>query len=419
MKRFFTSSLTRTIVAVLCVAFFVAPFLLISPLEKKQGYGKVDFAVFYAAGKVVLSQTHLHAPDVYVKSKFRPLVKSIRVQSGGTKFLYPPQATLLFAPFALLTLKGANTLWLWGNVLLFVATYYAVIRFLIRDSWTKYRYSIFLVLLSFADPVQGLFRTGQVNGLIFALLVGACILMQKKSLWSGVLIGVAASIKIFPLFFVLPLIVRKQWKALAAFCVSVGTLWLATVPSFGWKGLLRFYDYPLKDLLAGKINDVAQSPSLYGTFVKLVRDDFFAFLPIRSGALTHIIGYIITFMLLGGLAYIGYVIHKKQLREVVVYGLLITLILLCSKSIQTQYFLWLVPLALFWLSTWNTQKIWSLIYQVIALYCIFFWSLIPTLHTLFYKRLNLVGLLCVAAWIVWHLYTKKSPSDTTEVHTTE
>jgi alpha-1,2-mannosyltransferase len=78
---------------------------------------------------------------------------------------------------------------------------------------------------------------GQVN-LILTAMIMLDLLGTRPSRWRGVLLGIAAAVKLTPGVFVLYLLVRRRWReagnAVAAFVAATG-LAAAVLPSGSWK----------------------------------------------------------------------------------------------------------------------------------------------------------------------------------------
>lgn len=161
-----------------------------------------DLAVFYFAGSTVTGKFHLQPDDLYNTKNRRAILRRLVHPLSGTQFLYPPQSALLSAPLTFIPYRWAEKLWDWFNTIAVIGAYVATIRFLICDRFLRIRYSLVLAFLAFAPPIEKLFYTGQVNGIIlFLLIAGMVALLKKRQITSGILIGIAATIKIFPLFF--------------------------------------------------------------------------------------------------------------------------------------------------------------------------------------------------------------------------
>ncbi|MCW1930478.1 MAG: DUF2029 domain-containing protein [Candidatus Kerfeldbacteria bacterium] len=404
MFVFQNKQLTFRIALLICaIVFGVWPY--VDKVLHVPTFGLSDFAVFYSAAQVIDGTVAVEAPEIYIRKFFFPLVEALRPTSGGTKFLYPPQAAVLFAPFALFPFATANALWIFFNVAMLICTYYAIIRFLLHDDITKLRYSIFLAIFLRFSVAHELLRTGQINGVVLALLVLTIIALEKKKMRSGVPLALATSIKIFPGVYALLLVAKKQWRAFAVYCAAMFALWLATVPFFGWLGLLHFYEHPLKKILAGTINNPAASASLYGLLIRVVNTMHLQ----HAHTIVVVGGNALTVLLAVSLLCIAFLFMRGRMNTLFAYCFFTCAVLLFSKFTQTQYALYLLPLALLMLQRVHISR-WVLSTLCIAaLYCALFWSTVPALHTFFYKRLNLIGIVLATIYLL--LLTRNTKRD--------
>lgn len=153
-------------------------------------------------------------------------------------FTYPPYSALLFAPFAHLPLRLCEVLCTWVNVAALGALIAVSLRAVCKalDRRTILWWSLVLVLpVVFFDPVRQTFLLGQVN-IVLALFVVADLTMDLP-LPRGILVGLAAAIKVTPLIFIPYLFLTRQGRAgaralltfgaaaLLATAVNVSTSW--------------------------------------------------------------------------------------------------------------------------------------------------------------------------------------------------
>jgi glycosyl transferase family 87 len=163
-------------------------------------------------------------------------------------YRYPPLFLLLFAPFALLPLGPAAVVWVILKVVLLV--------WLVQQIWkTYFRFSPPLrggVAARSADGVVPIlliapylieeFRYGNAQFFIVALTSVALLFARGRPMIAGGSLALAISIKVWPVFFLPYLAVRRDWKVVAGTLVFV--LVLALLPSFyfGWSGNIRLLE---------------------------------------------------------------------------------------------------------------------------------------------------------------------------------
>ncbi|WP_439656654.1 glycosyltransferase 87 family protein [Lentzea sp. HUAS TT2] len=126
-------------------------------------------------------------------------------------FTYPPIAAVLFSGLNLLP-DGSHTLLVVasGFVALTAVCVAVAGKVQPRLKWTVGPLAAIGALA--LDPVWMTYGYGQINLYLMALVV-TDVLVVKDKRWRGVLIGVAAAIKLTPAIFVLYFLVRRDWRA--------------------------------------------------------------------------------------------------------------------------------------------------------------------------------------------------------------
>lgn len=148
----------------------------------------------------------------------------------GWPFTYPPFAAVLFSPFTLLPYREAAVVFtaLTGLVLLLCLV---LLGRVLRAPWWLAPAALPAVL--FLDPVHTTFGFGQINLALLALVLLDCLVRAPR--WPrGLLVGLAAGIKLTPLVFLLFFFLkgerRATWVATATFAGTV-VLGLLAAPS--------------------------------------------------------------------------------------------------------------------------------------------------------------------------------------------
>ncbi len=325
--------------------------------HQKQGSGKVDFAVFYVAGSTITNNIDLEPIDLYTQNKIRPAIESVRSQNGGTHYLYLPQAAVLFAPFGFTSLGLMAKIWAAVNSLIFITTFYAIIRWLLNEQKLyNVRYSLTLLGLLFAKTTESLTSTGQVNGLLLGLMmltfIGLAHQNKRTGMWlSGIGVALSSVLKVFPGIFIPYFLLKKRWKAFAISAGTVIILTLATVPFFGIDGMKVFMTERLPQLASGEVTGVAKSSSLYGTTRSAIKNQVLTFGETPKKEITNAVDKAYPFVVLFFAIGIGYILVRHRNEEhpthyLIDYGLIMLFILLCAKIVHLQYHLWTIPLLL-------------------------------------------------------------------------
>ncbi len=129
-------------------------------------------------------------------------------------FTYPPFSALLFAPFAHFPLRACEVAFSWLNLAalfaLIVVSLRAVCATLEKRTTLWWGLALVLPVVLF-DPVRQTFLLGQVN-IILALMIVADLTMDLP-LPRGVLVGLAAAIKVTPIILIPYLFLTRQGRA--------------------------------------------------------------------------------------------------------------------------------------------------------------------------------------------------------------
>ncbi|HEY7225820.1 MAG TPA: glycosyltransferase 87 family protein [Micromonosporaceae bacterium] len=252
----------------------VAALLAVVGFAGPWGPRMIDLEV-YRAGADALR----HGTDLYAASE----------PSTGLVFTYPVFAAMLFVPFSLLPdslARGALTLLSLGA--LFVVVYLTVrhvrrARSTAGPRGTTLTWSIGLSVGAIAvHPVWETLTFGQVN-VILAAMVMVDLLTTRTGRWRGVLVGIAAGIKLVPGIFIVYLLVTGQRRsALYAALSTLATVLIgfAVQPGPQWAFWTRYVRDPDR---TGGIAYVTNQ-SFLGVSARLLRD------PHPPGALSLALG---------------------------------------------------------------------------------------------------------------------------------
>jgi alpha-1,2-mannosyltransferase len=194
-----------------------------------------DFEVYYYGGSRVLQTGETGANELYAPR-------------DGLPFTYPPFAALLFAGLALLPLGASSLIFsttaLAGAAVVaaWLSRHYFGLRSW-RQSFSDWRFRAVALAGTAAilllGPWRDTFDFGQINIILMGLILADFALYGKDRAgeirWpAGLLIGIAAGIKLTPLAFGLYFLVRRDFKALAwmagGFFGSIALAW-AVIPN--------------------------------------------------------------------------------------------------------------------------------------------------------------------------------------------
>ena len=184
-----------------------------------------DFINFWSAPRLALLG---RVDEVYDAGRFHAFQKEVL---GGPiqlyHYSYPPTATLLTLPFALLPYLAGWAAWLLGGWLALAAT--------LRAAWPGggrgWRDPALYALALPATLVNSL--TGQNGAWMTAVLGGGAMLLDRRPGLGGALLGLLAVKPQLALLVPVALVAGRRWRALGAFALVGAGLAAASVALFG------------------------------------------------------------------------------------------------------------------------------------------------------------------------------------------
>jgi len=146
-------------------------------------------------------------------------------------FTYPPAALVVLSPLSVLPIPVTEVLWWAIDAVALTATVAIALKRSVRLR-TADRWWVAVALAGVAalvlEPVRANTDYGQINVVLMCMVVAD--LLEVRGRWRGVLVGVAAAIKLTPLFFILYFVVDRDRRAignaLASFLALTGLAWL-------------------------------------------------------------------------------------------------------------------------------------------------------------------------------------------------
>ena len=198
---------------------FVAVALTAVAIDSRASRG-ADFRVYYNAARVLIDhQGQLYGPLSGI--------------GWPQYFRYPPFFLLIFLPFALLPFKAAAAAWL----ALKCVVLYLLIRALARrlDFPSTGFWWLVPVLLCGSFLAQE-FGLGNAQFLTFGLVAASLLSLERHPSQAASLLAFAASLKVWPLFFLPYMAARRHGRAALLTLGLIVALALLPAAHFGWSG---------------------------------------------------------------------------------------------------------------------------------------------------------------------------------------
>jgi alpha-1,2-mannosyltransferase len=264
----------------------------------------------------------------------QPLYGSLHIPSpwADLPFTYPPVAALLFVPLAPLPLHGT-----WGVMAALSALALGVsvrvsLVALLRRRPPEWLLTVLVLVALGLQPIWSTIALGQVNLLLMALVLLDVLALRGRR-YGGVMIGVAAAVKLTPLIFIPHLILTRRHadaaRAAGTFVVLQGLGWLV-LPSDS----LRFFTGAVMTGNGDRTFEAANQ-SINGLVQRLSGEAPDAF------AITLALAVVC-------LAVHAILVRSLHRREQHLAALLVTAFcgLLISPVTWTHHWVWVVPLCL-------------------------------------------------------------------------
>src|SRR5262245_29170416 len=151
----------------------------------------MDFRVYYYSARGVFDGT-------------QPVYGPTSGIGWPMHYRYPPLFLLLFAPLAMLPLGLAAALWVVAKIAVLLSLVQAVKK---RVPEAAVLISVLLIPPYLIEE----FRCGNAQFFVLALTIGGRLLLRERRVLAAASLGLAISIKVWPLFFIPYLSVRREW----------------------------------------------------------------------------------------------------------------------------------------------------------------------------------------------------------------
>ncbi len=238
LKEIYCDKQKITRMLLLSIFLIVLTFFCVRVFQFTRDSLQRDFSAYYTAGA---SLNHGLSPYVNNYQANPPIWDGVN-NYKNSRFLYPPLVANFFQPLALMPYQTAKVVWTIINLAAIFFSVLCVVKMLVKDK--SQRVNLFLlsaigVCLFF--PVITYFERGQIDGItLFFLIRGIQYLSEGKSFRSGFFLAFPMLIKI-NIIIILPIfMIKKYRKAIPSLLIMFGLFLLLTVSLNKW-GLVKDY----------------------------------------------------------------------------------------------------------------------------------------------------------------------------------
>lgn len=198
-------------------------------------------------GQVGIDDSVYHSSILELFRGGNPYADDLPGNIAGTPFTYPPLALIIFTPTALLSAVGVHNLMTLITGLCVATIALVVARALTKptDSRSTWRWLLAVILVAGAlrsgFPVLWNLQLGQINVAITTLCLVDIVLLRRTR-FAGVLIGLAAAIKVTPGLFIVYLLSVDRIAGIRAIAAGATFTLLAgaAFPNLTWRYFTQY-----------------------------------------------------------------------------------------------------------------------------------------------------------------------------------
>jgi hypothetical protein len=236
-------------------------------------------AVFYVVAKPVrdasrdffsyyIGAAALHYDDPYSVATYERVAAATGIKVAGL-YLYPPTFAVLLQPALLISPYVGSLVWFGVNLGLLLIGIGILLR---QSNLSEPRMRAALLLLPmFFTPVLMTFYLGQVNILIFVLLVLVYLtFVHRRPYTSGVLLALSVWIKIWPIILIAYFAWKREWKVVLGAVIGLLLIGILTLALAGVEPTIGFFTDRLPGISSGtEAGRDHLNQSIPGFFAKL------------------------------------------------------------------------------------------------------------------------------------------------------
>ena len=208
--------------------------------RKEIATGYPDFTIFYTAGKCIVQGRGRQLYDLETQFAIqREFASEVKHRENPLPFNHPPFQALLFAPLARLPYVAAYLVWAAFNMTLILGFCKLLRPWL--PSLLGFLPALPLLSMFAFFPVIVALLQGQ-DSILLLFLYG--LVFSALATGRGFVAGLCLGLALFKFQLVLPfvvvLLVRRQWRAIAGFVITSFVLLLVSAAVVGWKGVMAY-----------------------------------------------------------------------------------------------------------------------------------------------------------------------------------
>jgi hypothetical protein len=237
------NSALRLILLTLLAATIVLHAWMFFSFRREIATGYQDFTIFYTAGKAVKEGRGRQLYDLKTQLALqRGFAPEVKRRGNALPFNHPPFEALLFVPLAGFSYITAYLVWAVFNVALIVG-FWILLRPRLPALHNLSPALPLLAMFAFFPVIMALLQGQDSILLLFLYGLAFSALASGRAFAAGVCLALALFKFQLVLPFVLTLLLRRQWKAIAGFSLTAFVLLLISAAVVGWNGVLAYPEF--------------------------------------------------------------------------------------------------------------------------------------------------------------------------------
>jgi Glycosyltransferase family 87 len=243
-------ALDRSSLRLILVTFLAAMIVLHAwmffRLRREITTGYPDFTIFYTAGKCIIQDRGRQLYDLETQFAIqREIASEVKHRENPLPFNHPPFEALLFAPLARLPYVAAYFVWAVFNIVLILG-FWNLLRPRLPSLHGFLPALPLLAMFAFFPLIMALLQGQDSILVLFLYGLAFSALVTGRAFVAGLCLGLALFKFQLVLPFVLVLLVRRQWRAVAGFVITAFGLLLASAAVVGWSGVMAYPGFVLR-----------------------------------------------------------------------------------------------------------------------------------------------------------------------------
>lgn len=292
---------------------------------------------YYPAGRIILENPN----NLYGYLVGTPFENNL-------SFVNLPILAYLFTPFSLLNEHFSVALFTILGVLSVFLSGYFLIKLANVSGWKR---TVLVVLLAINAPLHISLQLGNTTHFVLLLLLGSFVCFRaNRDIESGVLLAVAALIKIPLLFLTVYFALKGRWQVVAAFCLLLFTVVGFSLLLFGLDLNLTWFNQCIL-AFSNKAIGGYNAQSLDSFLIRLLENSpVDSWIPIEIGWEFRLMRYALLSLLIAGTIWVCWYSKSPQTSaaENLEFSSFLCLALLVSPISWTHYYLFLLlPFSLY------------------------------------------------------------------------